>query len=89
MSRRSKAYKKIVRQERRNFRKHKACHNCRYRVWTDRPLPENPCGGCVDYYGVFGHWKRRRFWQLVRDFFEYRGLYKRDVRREKKKEGQE
>lgn len=61
--------KRFLRQERREFRKKHACHNCRYRVWTERPSLD-VCSGCVSAGGVFGNWKKRRLWQRVRDFFK-------------------
>lgn len=63
--------KRYLREERRKLRKQKACPSCRYRVWEERPRP-NPCGGCVCGDGTFTHWKRRRVWQIVRDFLKYK-----------------
>lgn len=69
-----KEIKKLLKQQRRELRKKHACHNCRYRIWTERPLGRhNPCGGCVGYYGNFSNWKKRKLWQIIRDFFEYGG----------------
>lgn len=66
----NKEIKKLLKQERRELRKKHACHNCRYRIWEERPRPD-PCGGCVGYHGNFNNWKKRKLWQIIRDFFKY------------------
>ena len=49
----------------------KRCENCRYRVWYERPKKRNPCESCL-LIGERYEWKRRRLWQIVRDFIERR-----------------
>ena len=71
----NKELKRYLREERRELRKGRGCYNCRFRVWTERPRSYNPCAGCVYGNGIFGHWKKRRIWQRVRDLIKFKFIF--------------